>query len=365
MDPPLREIAVPDLPDAEAIWGATGRDDRGRLWIGISAKRHGSSGRLLRFDPATGTWADAGRVLDALARAGLGRPGMGQVKLHSRVVQAADGWMYFTSMDEEGEREDGTALPRWGSHLWRIHPDTLEWQHRHASTDALIALGAAGHDVWTLGYWDHVLLHHDARSGTTRRVVAGSVGGHISRNLVVDARGRAFVPRLFAQGGDAELLELEATLQVRARTPLPGYALPGDPGANHGITGVATRADGFAWFTTHAGRLFEIAPGDGRSTVRALGDLHPAGGGYAASLFLLDDGRTLAGVVQRGRRFDWVERDPVTGAARCAVLDTSRWSGLLLYGSMVRDADGWCHLVGRADVPGGHRPVLLAVAPGR
>lgn len=357
----VRLLGVPDLPDADAVWGATGRDSRGRIWIGVSGKRFGSSGHLLCYDPLTDAWTVAGRVLDHIARAGRAAPGAGQVKLHSRIVQAEDGWLYFTSMDEEGEREDGTALPRWGSHLWRIHPDTFEWQHRYGTTDALIALGAAGRTVFALGYWNHVLVRHDIATGDTRRTVVGSVGGHISRNLVVDARGHAFVPRVSAGGGRTELVEFDAELQPLAASVLEGYAMPGDPGANHGITGLATREDGYSWFTTHTGRLYGLEPrGRGAAHLRALGDLHPAGGGYAPSLFALNEGRTVAGVVQRGTRFDWVERDPVRGGADSRPLDTRALSGLLLYGSMTRDDEGRFYVVGRADAEGGgHRPVVL------
>lgn len=358
----LHEIPVPDLPDADAIWGATGRDNRGRIWIGVSGKRFGSSGHLLRYDPDTRTWTVAGRVLDKLDRAGLAAPGMGQVKLHSRIVQAGDGWMYFTSMDEEGEREDGSALPKWGSHIWRIHPDTLEWQHRFASPDALIALGAAGSSVWALGYWNHVVVHHHIRSGKTKRATAGSVGGHISRNLVVDARGHAFVPRLSTTEPVAQLLEFDADLRLLAHPILSGYAMPGDPAANHGITGLATRADGAAWFTTHAGKLFGITSVKAKpARVHPRGDFHPAGGGYAPSLFLLDDRTTLAGLVQRGTRFDWVERDLSGGTATSVELDTSRWRGLLLYGSMTRDRSGRFYVVGRTDMAKGHRPLVVAI----
>lgn len=358
----LHEIPLPDLPDADAVWGATGRDNRGRIWVGVSGKRFGSSGHLLRYDPATRAWTVVGRVLDVLERAGLAELGMGQVKLHSRIVQARDGWMYFTSMDEEGEREDGSALPTWGSHLWRVHPETLEWQHRFASRDALIALGAAGPSVWALGYWNHVVVHHDVKSGLTASKTVGSVGGHISRNLIVDARGHAFVPRVSGDTPDAQLIELDAMLRERSRSPIPGYAMPGDPAGNHGITGLTTRADGVTFFTTHTGRLYEISPDTTASPrLKMLGDFHPAGGGYAPSLFVLDDGTTLAGVVQRGGRFDWVERDTLRGSARAVELDTSRWPKLLLYGSVTRDDAGRFYLVGRTGAAGGNRPLVIAV----
>ena len=35
--PDLNVIAIPPLPGASAIWGATGRDARGHIWFGVSA----------------------------------------------------------------------------------------------------------------------------------------------------------------------------------------------------------------------------------------------------------------------------------------------------------------------------------------
>ncbi|MFO1318855.1 MAG: hypothetical protein U1F52_04525 [Burkholderiales bacterium] len=359
----VRDLRLPALPDADAVWGATGVDARGRIWVGVSGKRFGSSGHLLRYEPDADRWTVAGRVLDALARAGLAAPGQGQVKLHSRIVAASDGWLYFTSMDEEGEHEDGTALPRWGSHLWRVHPETGIWEHRLASADALIAVGAGGGSVFALGYWNHVLYHHDVVTGLTRRVVVGSSGGHVSRNLVVTANGRAFVPRVTEGGARAELVEFDVHLQERSAAALPGYAMPGDPGANHGITGLALGPGHQAWFTTHTGKLFAVdASSGGTARIIPLGDFHPAEGGYAPSLFLLDDGHTLAGVVQQGRRFDWVERNVVDGGADSQPFDTPGLTERLLYGSITRDHDGRFYLVGRVDAAaGGHRPVVLQV----
>ena len=151
----VEEVSVPAVPGGDAIWGATGRDASGALWFGVSAKRPGDSARLLRLDPATLVWTEAGSVHEALD-ATVGRaPGEGQVKMHSRIEPTADGWLAFTSMDEAGEREDGSALPRWGSRLWQVHPGTRAWRHRRAAPEGRGAAGGAGRAVLARGDGDH------------------------------------------------------------------------------------------------------------------------------------------------------------------------------------------------------------------
>jgi hypothetical protein len=118
--PRIREIAIPPFPNMHAIWGGTGRDDAGHLWFGVCAADDGHSAHLMELDPATGGMRDRGDVLSALEAAGRLRPREGQIKIHTKILQASDGHMYFASTDEEGEREDGGAPPRWGSHLWRF-----------------------------------------------------------------------------------------------------------------------------------------------------------------------------------------------------------------------------------------------------
>ncbi|MBL8386293.1 MAG: hypothetical protein JNM90_24630, partial [Burkholderiales bacterium] len=41
--PRARVLKIPDFDGAMAIWGATGRDRRGRLWFGVSACCSGGS----------------------------------------------------------------------------------------------------------------------------------------------------------------------------------------------------------------------------------------------------------------------------------------------------------------------------------
>src|SRR5512134_1262902 len=99
--PTMRELDVPTFADANGIWGATGRDDGGGIWIGVSAHSPGMSAHLMRYDPAADTWHDHGAVTDRLREAGiLHGGGEGQVKIHSKIIPADDGWLYFASMDE-------------------------------------------------------------------------------------------------------------------------------------------------------------------------------------------------------------------------------------------------------------------------
>jgi hypothetical protein len=366
---PVRELVPPPFPDANSVWGATGRDDAGNVWIGVSAKQAGHHAHLMRYEPGWDVWTDAGAV-DAALRATGGRPaGEGQTKIHSRIVEAEDGWLYLASLDEEGERDDGSVPPRWGGHLWRVDPRSLQWQHVLAVPEGLIALGGGGRYLFALGYWGHVLYCHDVRTGTTGRVEVGSVGGHVSRNLVADDAGHAWVPRVTrrADGGvDAGLAAFDAGLTLLATTPLPDYFAPGErPESNHGITGWVVSPAGTVYFTTHHGRLYRIDPGPGGTgPVTSLGFLHPEGRAYAPSLFLLDDGHTLAGAVQREERFEFVTRHPGSGRATVFPIDTSAWHGVLLYGSAARDDAGGLYLGGRvAREAGGHRPLVLRVGP--
>lgn len=351
----VQEIAVPSAPGADAIWGATGRDASGRLWFGVSAKRPGDSARLLRLDSATLAWTEAGSVHDALDANVGRRPGEGQVKLHSRIEATADGWLAFTSMDEAGEREDGSALPRWGSHLWQVHPDRLVWRHRLAVPEGLVAAGTAGSVVFALGYWNHVLYRLDVRDGSARRVVVGSVGGHASRNLVVDPAGHAHVPRVWRDAGGAlhaELASFDADLREVAVHPLPGYFAGETPEANHGIVALAADGRGGMRFVTHHGQWFDIAPGpDGVPRVSALGPLHPGGGAYAAALVHLPELGRHAALARRsvpGAGYELILAETDGPGRSVCPLGFGDRRELLLYGSMTRDDAGWMTFAGRA-----------------
>jgi len=362
--PRIRELSVPITPDANAIWGATGRDSRGHIWFGVSAHAPRMSAHLFEYDPQADRWHDRGAVVDKLVAAGVQRPGEGQIKIHSKIITGSDGWLYFASTDEEGEQDDGSAPPRWGGHLWRVHPQTHQWQHLASTPDGLVAANGVGRFLYALGYWGHVLYQYDTVRKTMRKTVVGSVPGHVSRNFVVDARGHAYVPRVRRAETGArivELIEYDTRLQPIAATRLDHYLGKEPAAANHGITGLTYLSDGRIFFTTHIGHLYEIGyTGPAPATVTASGWFHPQGQRYAPSLFTLGNANLIGGVTQRGTQFDWVVRDLREGAANAYPLDLGYLKDVLLYGSITRDDAGRVYLVGWAsNGAGGQRPLVL------
>ncbi len=366
--PRVRELKLPSFPDANSVWGATGRDVHGNIWVGVSTRSAGSSARLFQYDPRADTWHDRGSVVDKLKASGLGRDGQGQNKIHSKIVPAADGWLYFASSDEEGESPRGDVLPRWGGHLWRVHPERHVWQHLLATPEGLVAVSGVGRYVYALGYWGHVLYQYDTDTGNTRRAVVGSTGGHVSRNLLADIRGHAYVPRLRQQPGGGvavTLVEYDAALNEVGETLLDHYLGRVYPQANHGIVGLAYLPDGSLLFTTHVGHLYRVEPRPGMpAAVTAVGAWPPQGSAYAPSLFALGGRGWIAGVVQGREGFKWVAAEPATGVAAEFALDLRGLDKVLLYGSVNRDHAGRAYLGGwAADGLGGQRPLVLQIDP--
>ncbi len=193
--PTLTDISQRWFQGANSIWGATGRDDKGNIWFGISGNGT-EAAHLVEYNPEIDRFIDHGDPVSALKEAGLYRDGEEQIKIHSKIVQMDDGWLYFASMDETGERADGSQLPLWGSHFWRYNPLADHWEHLFSAPEGLIAVSGVGRWVYALGYWGHVLYQYDTLTGQTRHIRVGSEGGHISRNLVADRNGHVYVPRV-------------------------------------------------------------------------------------------------------------------------------------------------------------------------
>ncbi len=359
--PSLRILAVPPLPRASAIWGATGRDSRGHIWFGVSAQSgEGPSAHLCEYIPESGEMVDRGDVVEQLRRAGIARAGEGQKKIHSKILQADDGHLYFASMDEDGEREDGSRLPTWGSHLWRLRLADNRWEHLFAAPQALIAVAAAPGRVYALGYFDHVLYQYNCRTGATRSVRVGAAGGHVSRNFLVDNRGHAYVPRMRARPGAAAelattLVEFDEQLREVHETPISHYTKTRDE-SSHGIIGVQPLADRSLVFATDRGFLYHIKPrAEGPAAVEELGWFHPRGEAYVASLFTYDGVRHVMGLSRRQwhneDRYEWLVYDLVARSSRAVAVNIPTLEGrpllqLLLYGSMTRDNRGNFYLGG-------------------
>jgi len=367
--PDTREAVMPSFTAAQSVWGATGRDVRGRIWVGVSAGGTETSAHLYRYAPDANAWKDCGAVVDQLRLAGLHRKGEGQNKIHSKIIPAGDGWLYFASTDEEGEKDDGSALPRWGGHLWRVDPDSCRWQHLKAVPEGLVAASGVGRYIYALGYWGHVLYQYDTSSGSTTRVVVGSVGGHVSRNFLADVNGHAYVPRIIRAANGrlaAMLVEYDHQLREIAATPLSFYFGKTGVNSNHGIVGIVYLPDGRLLFSTHFGRLYVIEANVGKpASVTDIGWFHPDGNAYTPSLFVLGGSNLLAGVARRQYKYEWVVFDVQARLARAFPFAVHGLKNVLIYGSITRDNTGNFYVGGWARGEDRRlRPLLMQVSVG-
>lgn len=363
--PRIKIIEVPDFPGADAIWGSTGRDRRGHIWFGVSASGGEHSAHLFEYDPTRDQMIDRGDVISNLISAGLHKRGERQIKIHSRIVQADDGYLYFSSTDEEGEQSDGSAPPTWGSHLWRLYPGDNRWEHLHWVREGLTAVAGGGRWVYALGLWDHVLYQHDTLTGALKRVTVGSVGGHMSRNFIADLRGHVFVPRV--SDDVVNLVEFDPSLREIGATPLRDYLTDGRPWKSHGITGLVYLADGSMAISINEGTLYRIMPQrGGPSLIEPLGQFDPPDPNYAPSLFTFAGERFLVGVARKKkdnkddvRRYVWLVLDLESGRSRR--VDFPFDGEALLYGSITRDLAGRFYVAGRRRNPenGRLQPLIL------
>jgi hypothetical protein len=370
--PRVVEIPLPASLNAEAIWGATGRDASGHIWIGASDRVYGGSAHLFEYAPDSGTLTDRGDVVSELKFAGLYRSGEGQIKIHTKIIQADDGYLYFASFDEEGESDTPAIAPKWGGHLWRLQPKARHWEHLLAMPKGLVALAGNGNWIYVLGYWDHVLYQYDTKKRTSRSVTVGSVRGHVSRNIVADSHGHVYLPRgrewlpgeISAHPGElfsAELVEFDTDLKEVGSTRLDHYIDGGSGRDSHGLIGLSYMANGSIIVSTHVGYLYRITPANsGAARVEGLGWIHPKGMSYASSLFPIDGERYLAAVASANAGFQWVVYDLQTREGRAQPLPFEGQD--LLYGSSTRDDAGRFYVVGRQKkLPSGSKPILLQV----
>jgi hypothetical protein len=366
-------VRLPPVLENAAIWGSTGRDDAGNVWFGVSANGPNElSAHLVEYDAAADLAVDRGDVFSNLARLGPLRSGEAQVKIHSRILQAGDGHLYFASMNDTHE-EGGPVRPPFGSHLWRLRLPERQWEHMFAAAEGLIAVAGGGDYVYALGYPDHRLAQYHVPTGRVQWVTVGSREGHVSRNLLADIRGHAYVPRLRAAGDEpgAALVEFDTALREVAATPL-GHYLNGPPAEGHGIIACQSLPNGSILFATDLGRLYRIDPPirTGVAAVVDLGWFHPKGRAYTPSLFTYSGRDMVVGIGRTTRgpgHYVWLSYDLRMRASFELPLAVPQLRGValrdvLLYGSQTRDRFGSFYLVGAYN-DGHSRPLVLRVRP--
>ena len=202
-------------------------------------------------------------------------------------------------------------------------------------------------------------------------MTVGSVGGHYSRNLLVDLNEHVYVPRVRedpSAGANepgistvegrrlrSTLVELDTELRSVQSVPLPYYE-PDPRGDSLGIVGIV----GFAYlrtgaivFTTQSGAFWRLTPdARGPAKLEDLGSFHPESRAYASALFCLTGERHVCGLaLLPNREYQWVIHDLDFGQSRVEAFDRASQQllardGLQLFGNNTRDDQDAAYLTG-------------------
>lgn len=383
--PRLENLEVPHYPGANAIWGSTGRDSRGRIYFGVAAYGvDNPSAALWRLDPSTENIETLGLVNDQLDRLGvrrkIDRPET-QMKIHSKIYQAADGKIYFSSQDEHDEAADGTRNALYGGRMFALDPDSNTWESIETTPEGLIALVARGRYVVAQGYFGHVLYQYDTQSKQMRKKTLGTYRGHASRNIFMDRRGHVFAIRaglasekqhegvyqLEQDRVRVSLVELDTQFEEVSDWPLSDCAPTGNTDS-HGITGFCEFSNGNIVFVTHSGAVWQISQVDGASELKRLGWMHPGGTAYCGGLFAPFGERFMCGFSNlKGGPFEWCVFDTKYNRSTILPLDPGSSKlldqpGLLLYGSDTLDNESRAYVVGRKKRSQGNIPHVIRLS---
>lgn len=365
--PIINSLPLPLGGSGSVSWGASGKDDRGNIYIGVSTyPKYNNTAFLYQLDPNTNKIVKQSDVISQLKKSNIYSDGHSQNKIHSKIYQADDGYLYFTSFDESGESADKNILPTHGSHLWRKKPEDQDWEHLLATKEALIALNTDGRYVYALGYWNHVLYQYDTLSRRFNRTTVGSIKGHISRNFLVSANGHVFVPKVEeAEDGSitANLMEYDDQLTLLDTHPL-NYYLDPNRYSQHGIISYINMKNGDIYFITGEGALYRV-----HSTINkqhkvefvTFIDESDKPGSYFSSLFTIDGEDFLVGLgkLPTNTTYSWFIH--LISSKTTVMYDVKEYnSQFLLYGSATRDNLGNLYIVGVDTNDGSkHIPQLL------
>jgi hypothetical protein len=191
--PNVTQLEIPIISEDSVLWGAKGRDDFGHVYFGVSTySKNADTAFLYQYSPHNNRLIKQSDIISQLKKAGLYTVGISQNKLHSKFYQADDGYLYFTSFDQQGENGKKGILPIYGGHIWRKKPDTLNWEHIRATKEALIAVNTDGRFVYALGHLGHVLYQYYTQAQVTNQIRVGAIDGHISRNFLVSQNGHEY-----------------------------------------------------------------------------------------------------------------------------------------------------------------------------
>ncbi|MEC9260010.1 MAG: hypothetical protein VYD53_01580 [Pseudomonadota bacterium] len=346
--PRVEPVILPDIGRTDVSWGAVGSDSEGNIYVGLAESEDAPRSAYLVKINAAGQATVMGDVVSELKRAGIAPASVSQGKIHSQIVAANDGYLYFSSFDEAGETE--VRLPDYGGHLWRLNTLSGQWQHLLATPEALIAVNTDGRYVYALGYWGHVLYQFDTQSAKVNKTEVGSIPGHVSRQFLVDGKGHVYVPKLSQSGINEEpsamLVEFDQNLNPVTEYPLPDYSSE-DMTRYRGIVAYTNMRNGDVYFTLGQGYLLQVqAAESGAEKLINHGLFNPAGEANIPSLFTVDGEQFVMGVSRRsGADSEWLIYEKISGATVNYAMP--ELNDFLFFGTEAKDAVGNFYLVGR------------------
>jgi hypothetical protein len=382
--PKLRSLEFPLSAGMNAIWGATGKDHLGRVYLGVSAWDGGDdpSASLWRYDPGVDSFELLGDINQTLSDLRIRKVNPfpeTQIKIHSKIVQASDGKMYFASQDEHQEKADGSSNALFGGRLFALDPILKKWECIYTAPEGLIALAARGHYVVAQGYFGHVLYQYDVDSKSIKSKKLGTVNGHVSRNIFMDRRMHVYGIRVrqAAQGEHdgvynvdeqlvrVSLVELDTQLEEVNDWPLEDYVITGTTSAT-GITGFCELVDGSIVFVAESGALWIIRLQGDRSELNRLGWIGTDGPCFCGGLFSPYGERFVSGLtIKKGEAFyRWNIFDIEKRQSFSLKLDADSQKllqrpNLLAYGSETIDHESRAYVVGRRQLNNGKAPYVL------
>ena len=346
--PQVEPVMLPGIGRTDVSWGSVGNDPAGNIYVGL-AESYGDprSAYLVKVN-AAGQPAVMGDVVSELKRERVGPVSQSQGKIHSQIVAANDGYLYFSSFDEAGETD--VRLPDYGGHLWRLNTQSGQWEHLLATPEALIAVNTDGRYVYALGYWGHVLYQYDTQSAKVNKIEVGSVPGHVSRQFLVDGKGHVYVPKVSQSGINEEpsavLVEFDQNLNPVTEYPLPDYQGQ-DMTRYRGIIGYTNMRNGDVYFTLGQGYLLQVqVDKSGAEKLINHGLFNPAGEANIPSLFTVDGEQFVMGVSRRsGADPEWLIYEKISGATVNYAMP--ELNDFLFFGTEAKDAAGNFYLVGQ------------------
>ena len=382
--PKLRELDVPDSYGNTAIWGATGRDSYGRVYFGIAAEIvENPSAKLLRYQPSEEKFELLGLVNEKLEELGIRKEHPfpeTQMKIHSKILQAGDGKLYFSSQDEHEEAGDGSHNALFGGRLFSLDPISDQWECVLDAPEGLIAVAVRGRFVVTQGYFGHVLYQFDTQTKKVRKVTLGTYKGHVSRNIFMDRRGHVYGIRarlaavsesdgVYNVGLDrvrVTLVELNTELEQVSEWPLSDYN-PTWSTDSHGITGFCEFNNGDIVFVTHSGALWHLRFTDGTPNLDRLGWIAPSGSVYCSSLFAPFGERYVSGFLSGGSGYEWAVFDLQLKRSVILKLDEEskqllKQTQLLVYGCDTLDDRMRGYIVGWKKIERGYGPYVIQLS---